>query len=68
MGVGRALFSSTGQSDGTGESSTTLPAPVVNSTGTAVVYQLDFGGQGATTSTLNGVSYPGTWNNLSVVQ
>lgn len=47
---------------------TTLPAPVVNSAGNAVVYQLDFGGQGATAGTLNGVSYPGTWNNLSVVQ
>ena len=47
---------------------TTLPAPVVSSAGAAVVYQLDFGGQGATTGTLNGVSYPGTWNNLSVVQ
>ena len=47
---------------------TTLAAPVVNSAGNAVVYQLDFGGKGATAGTLNGVSYPGTWNNLSVVQ
>ena len=34
----------------------------------AVVYQLDFGGQGATAGTLNGVSYPGTWNNVFQVQ
>ena len=34
----------------------------------AVIYQLDFGGQGATQSTLNGVSYPGTWNNVFQVQ
>lgn len=31
----------------------------------AKVYQLDFGGQGATAGTLNGVAYPGTWNNIS---
>ncbi|MBR4877582.1 MAG: hypothetical protein IKU14_07725 [Rhodocyclaceae bacterium] len=36
--------------------------------GGSVIYQLDFGGQGATTSTLNGVAYPGTWNNLMVVK
>lgn len=34
----------------------------------AEVFQLDFGGQGATTGTLNGVSYPGTWNNVYQAQ
>lgn len=34
----------------------------------AVIYQLDFGGQGATAGTLNGVAYPGTWNNVYQVQ
>ena len=37
-------------------------------TANAVVYQLDFGGQGATNSQMNGVGYPGTWNNLIVRQ
>ena len=34
----------------------------------AEIFQLDFGGQGATTGTLNGVSYPGTWNNVYQAQ
>ena len=34
----------------------------------AVVYQLDFGGKGATNNQFNGVSYPGTWNNVTIRQ
>lgn len=34
----------------------------------AVIYQLDFGGEGATQKTLNGMPYTGGWNNLMVVQ
>lgn len=37
-------------------------------TADAVVYQLDFGGAGATNSKFNGFGYPGTWNNLIVRQ
>ena len=37
-------------------------------TANAVVYQLDFGGQGATNNQFNGYGYPGTWNNLTVRQ
>lgn len=43
---------------------TKLTAPATG----AVVYQLDFGGEGATQKTLNGVGYTGGWNNLMVVQ
>ena len=43
---------------------TTSTAPATGS----VVYQLDFGGEGATQKTLNGVGYTGGWNNLMVVR
>lgn len=46
---------------------TAVTAPAVATTG-AVVYQLDFGGEGATQKTLNGMGYTGGWNNLMVVQ
>lgn len=46
----------------------TVPGTGGTGTANAVVYQLDFGGQGATNSQMNGVSYPGTWNNLIVRQ
>lgn len=42
--------------------------PSLGAAARAEVFQLDFGGQGATTGTLNGVSYPGTWNNVYQAQ